>query len=225
MEDEKFQYVVRDITLEVPAYLSNGKMDTVLRSGQYESREVDALLQNIGGVERFIDIGACIGLASIIAAAFLGEKNVVCVEPDQRLHPILIRNFELNGFHPPTIIGSALSGGRTGSRRFNLAKNPSANSFRRHRGSKSEIEVQADGLNEIVGDNSAATLLMVDIEGEELWMFDDGVPQSVKKIILEVHRKVYGDEGVGRICTKLLEEGFRMKTKKAKRGVLVFQRH
>lgn len=72
--------------------------------------------------DNFLDIGANYGLISILARLHSKDINIITVEADPRLIPLIKDNFRLNGLTSPTIINSIV--GNTNQNGFSFSLNP-----------------------------------------------------------------------------------------------------
>lgn len=83
-------------------------MPTVL-SGDYERLEFDLLRRLVRNGMTFADVGANIGLHSVLASRAVGEEgHVFAFEPEARNHALLIRNLEANGCTNVTVMQAAV---------------------------------------------------------------------------------------------------------------------
>jgi len=72
----------------------------MIEEGTYEQDVTGVLLSLLGPGDVFLDIGANEGWFSVRAAEVVGDAGrVIAVEPQARLWPVLLRNFQLNRIH------------------------------------------------------------------------------------------------------------------------------
>ena len=72
------------------------------------------------GFTNFIDIGANYGFISIVARQAIAGLNIMAVEADPRLAPLITANFRRNGLVPPTVLNAIASKEQNINSRFSL---------------------------------------------------------------------------------------------------------
>lgn len=95
---------IDDIKLHV---LEGNKGDAPWYSQRKAFEERYSLLYPIlqrAGVRVFLDVGANYGFISLLARKFLPDANIISIEADPRLAPLIAQNFELNGLNQPEIL-------------------------------------------------------------------------------------------------------------------------
>ena len=135
----------------------------------YNGRYLSDFLLNIGEHFSFIDIGANIGLYSLLAAR--NEHCVRCYafEPNPSVFASLVHNIELNGVGHVEAIGSAVSE-TAGSLHFNYVD--------RHTGSGSVVgegggtaitvsSVNKDYFDRLAASDKQTKIVKIDVEGHE----------------------------------------------------------
>jgi FkbM family methyltransferase len=81
----------------------------LLADKTYEHEATTALLSVLRPGDVFLDIGANEGWFSVRAAEVVGASGrVVCMEPQARLWPVILRNFLLNRIHHYTLVPYAV---------------------------------------------------------------------------------------------------------------------
>ena len=67
-----------------------------LITGQYESEEIDAYEESISNCEVVIDVGANVGIFSVIGASLIGSSGrVISVEPNGQTRELLLSNLAI----------------------------------------------------------------------------------------------------------------------------------
>ena len=151
----------------------------------YERRERDFLIEGLQPGDTFVDLGAHIGLYSLLAAH--RGARVVAVEPDPDSRGRLVRNARLNGLEL-TVDPRAVDA-RAGVARLGIGRpgNRGGSTLLRH--DRPTVEVQAARLADILGPLNALSALKVDIEGLEAdaldSLFDAGL--FPERIVVEHH--------------------------------------
>ena len=122
----------------------------------------------------FFDIGANIGLFTLIAARQVGPTgHVYAFEPSQREAAFLQRNLNLNHLTNVTIVNCAV-GEKPGTAQFGISTDGGTNSLRRNPHPQQQIEswqsVQVTTLDEFIAANNIqrVALMKIDVEGGEV---------------------------------------------------------
>jgi FkbM family methyltransferase len=168
----------------------------LLNKGIYEPEMVATLKRFLRPGDAFADVGANEGYFSVIASRIVGsEGRVLAVEPQNRLQPVLARNFEINECRNATVTAAAVSDA-AGVAELNLA--PSMNTgasslMQRTRYTPKRETVPTRTLQDIVTASRIGkiNLLKMDIEGWEYEailgsrpLFETGV---IRAITVELH--------------------------------------
>jgi FkbM family methyltransferase len=85
------------------------RMIDVMENNRYERPEVQSLEQILTPDDRVMELGAGVGVVSTIAARIVGGANVVCVEADPELIPLLRETHRLNGIDGVNIVSGAVT--------------------------------------------------------------------------------------------------------------------
>ncbi len=164
--------------------------------GNYEPNELNFIRKTLKKGDVFIDVGANIGLYTIVASKLVGNTGTVCAfEPSEREYTLLSKNIKLNELHNVKAFKIALSnydgeaeiyvagGGRTGA-------NTLSNNFR----SKSHVmlenieKVRVNKMDTFFGSINipTITLIKIDVEGHEPFVLDGAqkILQKYKPIIM-----------------------------------------
>ena len=129
-----------------------------------------------------LDIGANIGLFSILSCK---AKEIICVEPVEECMPILKKNLENNNMEA-IIINKAVG---------ENVKIEKAEHINLSKVSDNGVLVESETLKELC-DKHNPTLLRMDVEGYEYEILKEGIPACIKKICLEFHTDLLGNEKV-----------------------------
>jgi FkbM family methyltransferase len=167
----------------------------LLSEGCYEPGVTEVLLARLAPGDVFLDVGANEGWFAVRAAERVGEGRVVAVEPQERLWPVLVRNFLLNGLHNYVLVPQA-AGAAEGVADLTLypSLNTGASSLvptvRTRARQRQRVDVlplermcQIHGIRRI-------RLAKIDVEGYELEVLKGAGPllgRDIEHIILELH--------------------------------------
>jgi FkbM family methyltransferase len=181
---------------------------------------------DVGSVQKIVDLGGNIGLASVFLAKRYPEAQICCVEPIPDNIAVLQRNIEANKLSIRVV--AAAVGPQDGRTHFELSSDP-----RQHAASDSKVVVEPTGRRLEVEVFSVPSLLKmmgwdefdllkIDIEGGEVEVLR-GRPEWLRKV-----RYIIGEGHVGAgytigACRADLEPmGFEVKQIKLMEGAMLF---
>ena len=185
--------------------------------GVYESPERRFFKEVIRPADRVLDLGACIGLTSIIAAKIVGDENVLAYEADPAMQPLIAANFAMNGVGPTLVMKAVTADGRDVV--FHLGKAPYSSSIHA-RGTNRDISVGSDPLTDILHE-FRPTVVSMDIEGAEIELICSSRLPNVGKLIVEMHPQIVGSEAVSRCEGHLAKLGFQLMSSDHSVGLFV----
>lgn len=183
--------------------------------GDFELNEIDFLKRYLNSGDVFIDIGANIGLFSLIASPILSKYGrIISIEPSKKTYFRLLENIKLNKFKNISCINNALSNSNEkknlyvdtgGYDAWNSFGKPSAGNF------LEKEEVITKTLDQIRDQFSLqqVQLIKIDVEGWEIPVLQGG-----KKLLLSNNAPVlmveFTDQNAknaGYSCKQLYELG------------------
>lgn len=152
---------IKDVGLERNLYYT----------GTYEKGTLHVIQEVLKRGEGFIDVGANIGLMSLIGAKTLGERGrVYAFEPHPKTLEILRENISLNAFNNIEVFDNAVGSEKGVAQIYDqwVASRGSATMVKPENETE-HYEVQVVRLDECFGrHNSPISLIKIDIEGFEL---------------------------------------------------------
>jgi FkbM family methyltransferase len=208
IEDVYFKYLApKEKTRKISRIFHNIIMDLDLTEyvqanlylyGTYEKPTLKFISKLLKEGDTTIDVGANVGLMSLIFAKCIGNSGkVFSFEPEPNNNAALLNNIKLNSFSNISVSNSALSN-KKGVLKFYLSNDNNSGThslyYNSEKLSTDFIEVQALPFDEfIVGKNiSDIKLIKIDVEGAEIDVIE-GMKmtlQSLKPVlILEVVEK------------------------------------
>ncbi len=134
--------------------------------------------------KRIIDLGANIGVYSIVVAKMFPDATVFSLEPERKNFETLKRNVEMSGAKNIVLVNKAVAA-RSGTATLHLSvdNNGAHNLYRVMNEEKEETQVVATApLREFL----PADVIKVDIEGAEYEIFENEIPDS-DYIVMETH--------------------------------------
>jgi FkbM family methyltransferase len=214
----RFKYVlpkVREITLEGMKFdvsdLST-KVRNRLLSGAYEAHEKEMCFDFLNAQDSVVEIGGAIGFIGLLCQKKIGIREYACFEANPRTHEILKRNYELNDLQP-RVWNIALAHA-DGHVNLEIGSDFWENSIcydnSRDTGAKT-VQVPAAALPTLLAlAGGKPNVLIIDIEGAEQFIDLNQIPESVSKVIIELHPKIIGQETTYNIVATFVGLGFRV---------------
>ena len=194
--------------LDLPDEILSPDLINWLESGRYELQESRALTAFVTPRDVVIDIGAGVGFVSIIAARIVGGQNVIAVEANPKLLPVLKNNFALNDVVGATLLNFAVVAGVDPRATLYLNRAFWASSTLAAENSLQKgVEVPAVSLEAITAERQP-TVVVCDVEGSEKDFFQAPLPACVRLIILELHPTKYSSHAFETILARLAAIGF-----------------
>lgn len=176
---------------------------SAIRGGGYEAHEAAMLGSLIQTDEVILEIGAGCGFISTVCAKNPYTRSVTCIEANPGLIELIKLTHRINGVAP--IVHNELLAEQDGEATFYVHQDFWASG--KHDFLGSPIKVPATSfqrrLNEV-----RPTMLIIDIEGGEVDLFDHVDLTGVRKIMLEVHQPTIGRRGMKKVFDVLSAQNF-----------------
>ncbi|NQU22880.1 MAG: FkbM family methyltransferase [Candidatus Nealsonbacteria bacterium] len=215
-----------DITLSLAHDCLSPRVRKALYKDGNELEEREIVGRNLAADDVVLEIGAGIGMITIICCKTVGSDRVHTFEANAAMEPALRKNFKLNSVSPHLEMKMVSLHG--GQQDFFVAEQY-VGSSRYHRTTSGNREIKETKV-ESVSFNSLMrqvrpTFLVVDIEGAEVDLADPSVDlQCVEKICVEVHPRIVGDEATSHLIGSLVARGFILRLSESRADVLYFER-
>lgn len=193
------------VDLSYPSF--SERMRRVLRNGTYEQNEIRHLKQFVKTGDRVLDLGAGTGLTAAIVARSGKTDQVVCVEANNELIPVLQRTFSLNNLDVEIIHGVAHSTGSSMPIQFHVGKDFWGNSLHQKPEHYEAREVPSINIDELIS-RLRPTLVLCDIEGAEAPLLEQIDLSVVDRMVVEFHPGIIGKHRVHRVLKHLSRKGF-----------------
>ena len=181
-----------------------------MRSGRYEFKEREIARRLLVPGDRVMELGAGVGVVSCTLARLVGEEGrVVSYEANPALSELLAGNVRRNDAavdirHVIAVPRATYEPGATVP--FYAFRSYAASSTREIRPGKAAIQIPTVPLEDEI-DAIGATALIMDIEGGEEDVIDHGDLAAIRKLVMEVHPKISGEERVAGLIDALHHAG------------------
>ncbi len=211
MTDETLQIIeTNGIKIPFDPRIITPKIERPMRNNRYEGGECAALREYLEPGDRVLELGSGIGLLSTVAATTQGVEAVTTVEANPELIPVIAETHRINGATNVTLINGVVSAQPGTHLDFYLRPDFWASSMEPDsRAFKRVVSVPSFQIQDLIEDKNP-TVIVSDIEGAELGLFDHADLSGVRLMILEFHPKVYGDTNLMAIIGMLATKGLHL---------------
>ncbi|WP_437352968.1 FkbM family methyltransferase [Neorhizobium petrolearium] len=186
-----------------------GKVPVMLRNHLYrevyEDTERNLLLRVLKPGMRVLEIGAGMGFISLLATKLSGEGNVVSYEANPVLEPLIRENYALNALAPQLRMKAVTLNG--GPLSFFQSDNIISSSSHDRNMEARKITVESDAFANVL-DEINPDVLVIDVEGAEVELFQIADLRNVRHIIIELHPHIVGEDKINQIIAGLESDGF-----------------
>jgi len=191
----------------VPAIITP-KIERPMRSSRYESGECAALRRILRVGDRVLELGAGVGLLSTVSALVPGVQSVTAIEANPDLIPLIRETYRLNGVARVDLRNGVATAEEGPDVDFYIRPDFWASSLEPGSRSYSKIATLPRYALKTLMKEVNPTVIVCDIEGGEMGLFDAADLSGVRALVIEFHAKVYGEDGVTAILNLLAAKGF-----------------
>lgn len=192
----------------IKLFVSDNLESNVLRTihqGIYEKSELQIVKKQIESDDTVMELGTGLGLISSYCAKKIGSERVFTYEANPQLKTYIESNYQLNNVNPNLVM--CMLGEKPGKQDFYLNKDFWASSTLPINQEYQVISIPVKSFNEEIFKINP-TFLIIDIEGGEYELLKSANLYNVKKICLELHNDVLGEEKTNFILSKFADLGF-----------------
>jgi FkbM family methyltransferase len=201
-----------------------------LDSGGYEGREREIVAKLLKPTDRVLEAGTAVGVVSMTAASIVGENSVVTYEANPAMVEAARDNFRRNGFEGLRVNLGVLSN-RT---LFGAGKKVPFYVFRDFWASRlgagaedidvvATIEVPTVCLEDEISKHEA-NVIICDIEGGEIELFDGADIAGIRLIIVEKHNGFVGEAATDSMIRNFILQGFSLHPAETPQHVVMVRR-
>ncbi|HAW20137.1 MAG TPA: hypothetical protein DCX14_08145 [Flavobacteriales bacterium] len=223
--------IINGIKLPTPNEIVSSTIKQKINDGSYESLEARQLALIMQDGDRLLEIGAGLGYISAYCSKLVELEECTVLEANPKLIPIIRKTHEINGVRSNIHNVVALtkesshwnSASTEGTVEFHINEDFWESSVSGNPRSLETVHVRAQNIDLVV-DNTAPTVIVCDIEGGELDIFESADLSKVRNILMEVHQNIIGLDGVDRITKNLADKGLYYDPNFSVGHVLVYSR-
>lgn len=217
-----------DVELSVAEDITSPRVLKEIEQGTYEDREMKFARQVIADGDRVLELGAGLGFVSTVVCTSKKPAYFAAVEADARLIPHIRRTHERNAVTGVDVINAAFVSDddtlQKGYVEFGVTSvfwgsgiNKAGNE------NVTTVRVDVQDASRFIREKKI-NVLVADIEGGELDLFRNLDFGPIRKIIIEIHPRVFGPEGVREVFRMLDDNDFVYDAPNSSGPVLTFRK-
>ncbi|WP_088625784.1 FkbM family methyltransferase [Oceanicola sp. 22II-s10i] len=218
-------FELNGVALHLPEALAAPKIVRKLEAGQYEGFEARAARIRVRKGFRVLELGGGMGYVGSVCAAITGGANVVTVEANPDMIPVIRANFDRNGHRDATVIHGAVTGdGAEGETlEFRRGKAFWGASIAEEGAEGDIVSVPLLRISALLAEHKPNVVIM-DIEGAEEHLFDAPWPGHVRFVMMEIHPARYPARVIKRIFDCMSASNLVYDPRASSGGVVSFKR-
>ena len=208
------------------------KVRAALRSGSYERAERGILTATLSPDDSYLELGCGIGVLATLAATRVGGESVVAIDADPSISTVARDTASRNG-HAIDVRNAVLLRELAGTtvdfyvrpdfRLSSLDPSPTRKEAETRVADMQKVSVPVVDPYETIADVNAS-YLMVDIEGGELDLLSQPLPESVRTICVELHLEATEVGARSEMFAAVMDAGFELDFRRSDPPVLLFTR-
>ena len=211
----------------VDGTIIDDKLARKLAAQRYEAREVRWLEKIVRRRERVLEMGAGIGFISGILSKRLGVREIMAVEANPLLIPVIRQVHELNGITNVdlrNVVCFADTAPMPDRATFYAAQPFWSGALVEPNGVPSKpVPVPTTRLSALIAEFDP-TMIVCDIEGAETEVFTSVDFGNVDRLFIETHRRKYGGVGMRKLFHAMHVHDFAFQPKFSGDGQVAFQK-
>ena len=196
---------VQGIKIPIIKERLSAPMLELLYMGDYEKPELKLVKHLLDKNDIVMELGTGLGLLSSYCAKIIGSNRVFTYEANPALETYIRQTYQLNKVTPNLTI--CLLGEGSGEQTFYVNESLFSSSTVQRNANDRPVRVPVKSFNEEIY-RINPTFLILDIEGGEYELLKTADFHTIKKIVIEVHPHVIGQEKVDFVISKFNNAGF-----------------
>lgn len=216
--------VVDGVPLPLDRNVLSRQMRRRLAGKKYEAKEVRATLSVVRPGDVVLELGAGLGFLSSLLRKRAAVGPIICLEANPDRIPYIQRVPRLDAVSDAHVIhGVALPSDQARLVSFYCRKDFWSSSLAREPGYVRMATVKGIPLSRLIADYHPDVLAM-DIEGGECQLLSIEALEGIRSIVLELHPKVYGADGLATVRNHLTRLSFEPATAFDASSVKIYHR-
>ncbi len=195
-------YQINGLELALPEALATEAIAGKLYDGTYEGDEARAVDRCVRPGFRVLELGAGLGYVGTLAAKKTEPENVLSVEANPDLLPVIGANHARNGVGEVSLMHGAVVGhaAEGATAKFHLAAGFTGSRLGAKGGR--QVEVPLIGFHDLLRAHRPHVVLM-DVEGAEAQFFDRPWKCPLRFCVMEIHPKQYDAAVIKKIIDRM----------------------
>lgn len=190
----------------------------------HEAEERAIVSRNLSDDDTVLECGAGLGVVTTLCCQQIGSERVHAFEANTKLESVLRKTFALNEVSPHLEMKMvSLKGGEQdffASDRFVVSSR--YDNSNQYEGERQKLE--SVSIQQLI-DELRPSFLIMDIEGAEVDLAAENLDLgTLKKLCIEMHPHIVGDEAITRLIANLFDKGFQLRMSECQDDVLFFSR-
>lgn len=177
---------------------------------RYELTELNIIDKKVQKDDIILEIGSGIGVTSIYSKKIKSCKKVFTYEANPGLIKLIDKNIKKNNINIE-VFNKILTDSSEEYKEFYLSNNFYSSSLFKRDESYKVIKVKSENINEVIIKNDVNCIIM-DIEGEEINLIPKINFSQIKKIIIELHPHIVGNDRCNKVVNHLLQNNYLLDT-------------
>ncbi len=218
-------FELNGISLHLPEALARPRIVKKIEAGKYEGHEARAAAMRIKPGFRVLELGGGMGYVGSVCAGITGGENVVTVEANPDMLPVIRANLDRNGHHSATLIHGAVTGDAAEGETLPFRRGDAfwGASLAEEDAEGDIVQVPLLRIGALLAEHRPHVVIM-DIEGAERYLFDKPWPRPLRFLMLELHPARYPDTVIREVFDCMSASGMAYDPRASTGGVVGFRR-
>ena len=223
------KFLISDYIVQVPNALMNEAIQKSMQGDRYEGHEAYAVTRHVIKGDRVLELGGGVGYIGMLIASRVGGENLMTVEANPLMTPVIEKNLTINLIEGVTVINAAVVPDSFPEDHATFHITPAfwASSLNPVMAKKwkttKPVDVPAVKIGELLNEHKPSVVIM-DIEGGEAGLFATPWPDHVRLLIIELHPHIYGDDVIKQIFDQMSASNLTYCPVGSRGQVVVFKR-
>ncbi|MCF6232650.1 MAG: FkbM family methyltransferase [Rhodobacteraceae bacterium] len=205
----QYDEVIESNGIKIPfvPHIITPKIERPMRNNRYEKGECELLRAILRPGDRVLEFGAGVGLISSVAALVDGVEAVTAIEANPDLIPVIRETHALNNVKTVDLRNGVIVASDRKRAPFYLRADFWASSMEpESRAYEKKKHLPCYSIHALITE-TRPSVIICDIEGGEMGLFDEADLSQVRAMVVEFHPKVYGADIVESITKGIQDKG------------------